>query len=673
MQYLNWNDVLVRYFFKPDAAGKRVYLCVTSSMIEEIGGITNSSLVDFVAAVKTGPPWVTRQGICQKALQAMTNWRERQLPYPPYVGYLSFFVLAAGLDGSFAPHAYYPRLRTLLDEEPVAGQYPSFNRMLELWDDLERWANEDRHGELGEFRADIAGGWINVGLPVAQVILTEQERQRLQTIFAEAGLDPTSPPSDEQFAGLLVTSGQHRLRPRTLQLLQDPAQHNSEVRTLLISAALEELREWDGQLTVDGDHSSQVYSTIRLCGRVNRVARHIQLSLRCRGRHDIPEEGLVLRLDGQTTALRCLNYMMGWSTELTVDAGGIAFDPTGIDWTVGLSGAAEEIGWKFRLPASDIRIFEDGSASGIPGIIEIPRLPKQRAFYLLCHSRAATIIETWGRSQCQDFVDLGIESGLPAGWKLFHATGVESDELIRKNFPALAFNSTARIYIEGGVRSSRNQYFSFGLPQLVVDGCDETAVVCCGDTLLEEGEDGRYVIPDSLARPGRLSIEVKHDGTVLTRRSLFICDDVLASGGGDFKGDRFGHVFEPRDDEPFVSGAAVSCEPPPCHVVFIPGIKDYGRLIFIGRVPGQIAFLSAGERLGEWNPVWAILMHRKGTAIFCGAGLQESTPVPSRVPNKKQVREWKRILWHLRKRIIPPSHAGLKRLWLSYQEEAAKL
>jgi hypothetical protein len=65
--------------------------------------------------------------------------------------------LAVGVEGDFAPHAYYPRLRTLLGEPSVVGAYPWFDRMLELWDDLERWASSDQAGRLGNFVASIAG------------------------------------------------------------------------------------------------------------------------------------------------------------------------------------------------------------------------------------------------------------------------------------------------------------------------------------------------------------------------------------------------------------------------------------------------------------------------------------------------------------------------------------
>jgi hypothetical protein len=108
-------------------------------------------------------------------------------------------------------------------------------------------------------------------------------------------------------------------------------------------------------------------------------------------------------------------------------------------------------------------------------------------------------------------------------------------------------------------------------------------------------------------------------------------------------------------------------------VSFLPESNDYGRRIFIGRVPGQVASLAAGDYPSEWSPVWAILMHRNGTAIYCGVDLRESMPVAGRAGDKKQIQEWKRVLWYRRKRITPPSHEGLRLLWLSYQGEAAKL
>jgi len=332
------------------------------------------------------------------------------------------------------------------------------------------------------------------------------------------------------------------------------------------------------------------------------------------------------------------------------------------------------LAWRFRLPASEVRVFEDGSANSIPGIVEVPRLQKQRPFYLACCSGARERIEEWGKSQCKDFVDLGIQSGVPVGWRLYHSSGAVSDGLVRKRFPSLAFNSTVRVYFENGVRSTSNQYFTFGLPQLVVDGDILNADVFCGCTRLEAEQDGRYSIPDSAISPGRLSIEVRSKDSVLTRRSLFVNDHVPTSGGYDFAGDRFGHVCAHENGEAFVAGAAGNSHAPPYDLFFLSLPEDRGRRIFIGRVPGQIAWLGAGEHPHEWDPVWAILMQRRrGFVMFCGSDLKHSEPMPGHLAERRSLQDWKQVLWYRRKRVDPPEHAALRKLWLSYQEEARKL
>src|SRR5947207_734590 len=144
MDYLDWNDQLAARFFTPESRDSRVYLFVTNDVIREVGRPAKVAVADFVAAVKRGPNWVSGGNICARAEQCLEGWRKRKLPYPPYVGYLSFFVLAAGIRGDFAKHAYYPRLRQLLGEAPTAGTYPGFSKMRHLWDDLENWTQVDR-------------------------------------------------------------------------------------------------------------------------------------------------------------------------------------------------------------------------------------------------------------------------------------------------------------------------------------------------------------------------------------------------------------------------------------------------------------------------------------------------------------------------------------------------
>src|SRR5215211_7041218 len=131
MDFQHWNDSIASHFFRPEMAGRRVFLFITEDVLLEISKDSNG-VNDFIEAVKAGPPNITRQGLCQRALQIMQDWRSKHFSFPPYIAYLALFVLSAGKEGDFAPHAYYPRLRSLLGEEPIAGQYASFDRMVSL-------------------------------------------------------------------------------------------------------------------------------------------------------------------------------------------------------------------------------------------------------------------------------------------------------------------------------------------------------------------------------------------------------------------------------------------------------------------------------------------------------------------------------------------------------------
>ncbi len=224
MDYLSWNDMIAARLFTSEMKNRRVYLYVTPDVIRGIGKVVNVGLPDFIAAIRKGPGWVSYGGICARAEQSLDGWRRHrpQLHYPPYIAYLAFFVLAAGAGrgGEFAAHAYYPRLRKLLGEEPVAGTYAGFGEMRRLWDDLEQWTQRDRGGELGIFEAHVSSCFVHVGIPISQTILSEQERLALPAIFADGALDPTAAPSEVLLSELLLRHGQSSLRAPTLRILE---------------------------------------------------------------------------------------------------------------------------------------------------------------------------------------------------------------------------------------------------------------------------------------------------------------------------------------------------------------------------------------------------------------------------------------------------------------------
>lgn len=678
MNYLTWNDRITSNFFRPEMAGRRVHLFVTEDLINELGSPEGVDVRDFIESVKSGPPWVTRQGICQKALQSWHNWRGKGLDYPPYVGYLAFFVLAAGIEGDFAPHAYYPRLRKLLDEEPTSGLLPSFDQMLELWDDLERWSNQDKRGELGSFKIDIAGNWIHVGLPLAQTLLTEYERNALPPIFAKAGLDPASPPSDQELAILLAKYGQQKFKPRTLRLLDGANSTDEALSEVLIEIILEELEEWNGTATNiarSAEHKARIYGILSLCCQVDTTAGYASLSFRCKSKRDFPEDGLLLSLDGYPNRLFCEESAMGWSSPISPESGGPAIDASKFDWSQGLLMEDSDQGWSFSLSPSPIRIFVKGAIYGLPGLVETRRLPKASPFYLAAREECCELLERWGASSCSGFKALLIARGLPQGWRFFYADAAQSDEMVKREYPLLALPSTVRLGFDGGVRISRgHQFFKFAPPRIVLDGGDDAVEIYCNGIRMNSSPiEGIYDLPQAASTSNELAIEAHRNGDKLRRLSLYLVDDFPWPSQTPVKRfGRFGDILpEAGDGLASTTGVLViGANPPPFNYSTLVETQEERRIFFVGREPGQIICWPSEPLPTTWLPVWAIPMRRSGKAVFCGASISGSEPTRSRCGDRRKLKEWKEVLWHHRRKIAPPKHKSLRSLWASFQEEA---
>jgi hypothetical protein len=679
--YLNWNDVVAAHFFNHEMAGRQVYLYVTEELIARLGRRLGEDVQGFIAAVKTGPPWTTREGLCQRALQALHNWRLKGLPYPPYIGYLALFVLAAGTEGNFAPHAYYPRLNYLLGY-PERGMLPSYNHMLELWDDLERWSTSDKKGEVGIFKARIVGNWIHVGLPIAQTVLTEQERRSLPLIFAEGGLDPTTTASPRELGRILKVYGAGVLGPRTLRLLE--TLHDEELYEVLLDTVAEELAEWDGQVeaallaTVT---RTRTFAVMRLClSNVDLVAGRLQSTLRFRLNRDFPEGRVMLTAPGLAQAFWCEEYLGGWSSPLRRSGGDLLVDAAQFNWAEGLVLVDERLGWRFRLLGRTARVFVDGIEDGLPGLVEVYTLPRARQFYLLYQRTAWPQLSGWSQEECRGFAEQRITEGLPAGWAFASVGEATGDTCVRDHFPSLSLPQNARLRLTGGIRSSAgNNFFSFALPDLYLEGGNgEEQVLCDGQVLLPTAGMQSYSLPPQLPIESKITIEVHH-GSQVIRQSLYLTGDFIWRWSSPLKEfDRWGAALEYAGSElPRVAGAVVVGEASDLsrfrRPVFLARGLDTsrrGRVFFVGRRPGQIACWPADPIPHDWDPIWAIPFTRRGCAIYCGDDPVDSTPEADPIAQGRRVDLWKEVLWHDRKRIRAPDRPVLLKLWKQYVEAA---
>ena len=219
MTYIEWNKKIAERFFGENKAGERVLLAVTRETIEDIARENDTTFADFIDAVKKGHKIKQnnqRDRICVIARDTYNTWKNQELTYPIYVAYLALFVLAVthGDSDDFSANNYYGRLRNLLDEGNKTGQYPSFDKMLELWDALERWSKK-KNGNYGEFHCEICGQHIHVGIPIYQVVLpTDDIEKNLPKIFAKMAWDCDSRPTDAEIDHALERY-KHELNNRT--------------------------------------------------------------------------------------------------------------------------------------------------------------------------------------------------------------------------------------------------------------------------------------------------------------------------------------------------------------------------------------------------------------------------------------------------------------------------
>jgi len=675
--YLAWNDALAARFFSPEAAGERVYLFVTEEVVAEVGQPLSGGLPEFISAIREGPPGLPPGiGHCQRAVRVFQGWRLRRHRYPPYIAYLALFVLAGGHKGDYDPRSYYPRLWDLLEEDEE-GTPPSFHRMLELWDDLERWSIQDRQEELGIFEARIVGQKTHIGFPLAQTLLTEDERHSLPRIFAEARLDPGTTPSDHELLRAMRVCGGGSLTPRTMRALTGSS---SELVSALLDVAADEFINWTGEVPADGARAGEIQriaGSLRLCVLADPVSGRAHVTVRCHTGKELPGQGLRLAGAGAGLMLRCSPFLPRWSNQLQVDPEGAAYGPQARMWRDGLTLTDESATWSFQLRPARIRAFIDGRREQLPGFVEVAELPRRTPFYLALHSDDLARLQGWLDQDATGWKPLQVSSGLPPGWKLIHVPEAVSDAGPKGLDERLRFADRRTMRLTGGIRAARaNTFFSFAPPRVVLEGGQPGDGVFCNDREIKEapGSVCVYELPGGLPLDQALLIEVRHGEETVRRRSLF-----LVTGFGwalDRALATFNRYGRPAGTEPGAAGASLPESPDeaeaPIDLLRTPGLRlSAPHTYFVGRLRGQLAIVPP-DPLPEWRPVWAIPFARNGDAIYCGASVPDDTPISTHVADAERVDEWREILWWRRKRIREPRERHLKSLWRLYQEAARR-
>ncbi|MEW6697568.1 MAG: hypothetical protein AB1341_09515 [Bacillota bacterium] len=672
MEYLEWNYLLTRHFFKPEMEGKEVFLFTDKSTIDVVGSHLPQALDDFINAIKTGPEWVrSKEDIYEKAYGTFFNWRKRNYKYPPYVAYLAFFVMAWSVEGDYDDKAYYPRLSTLLGvDTDVKPQ--KVKKMYELWIDLEKWSKVDKHEQFGHFTARVRGNWKHIGLPLSQTLLTVSERKNLPQFFAEYNFDPTSPPSENEIINSIIKS--NHFKQRTKRLLIANNIEGSISKKTLIGMLQEELQSWDGTVNaqiINQESSTGVYTQLKVCINYYALSETVKSTVRFKSNYQFPEEDIQFIRKRDDSIWLCRESTPMWSSVLQSTGDHKQLDASSLDWISGEVFMDETMGWKATLKPSRIKVFVEGKREKLPGWIEVSKVETRTCYLIACHKELYQSIYDWGNEHCEEFRVINA-LGLPQQWVLFKTSSIKESH---PNLDILKLPTTMTARFIGGLKIGRgNKYYSFSPPSIMIEGSDGNEKLLLNGNQIEAVDEGLWQIPEGLNISEPLIIEIAKNNEVVIRRTIVLENISLQNDYEPPARNRFGVITAEKPLDIAVAGAVVTGEGVNSIPPYPAEVPTYlsNRIIFLGKEPGQINEWPADGVPVSWKPVWAVAKvgRDKWKAYFVGT--QNELNPPERLhKNLHGWKKWKRVF--IQSTIENCRIRSLAELWRTYKRKAKTL
>ena len=638
MKYKEWNDEIAAYFFKPDMEGAPVLLAVERKVIEAIAEKNNTIFEDFINAAKQGHELSStnqRDKICAAAYKTFTTWQNQNLTYPIYIGYLALFVLAVthGDSDDFSSNNYYGRLRDLLGEEKDTGVYPSFTKMLDLWDDLEKWSMKKRNGELGEFYCNIYGQHIHVGIPIYQVALTGEDVKNLPKIFHKMGWDSSSNPTDTEIEQVLKENKNIFSRRIEKRLTNSTADFLHVLRNRFRDELLHYSDEGEPDDSVE--EAEKLHGQVVLCVNIDEGNESLKFYFRCKRTAGLPSEFV---LEEKYTVIESNS---NFSEEI---------ENFNVPWETSKTFSKDDV-YQFRYVGSKYKIFTHGEKFSLNGYVSGELFGKNENFLLCIHDDLYNKTKEWGLEHCVEFKELDNYAGLPKNWHFFEISGVKGDKNIKKYIPALAIDRDIRINPYGGVRLGRgNKFFAFATPQIQVVGTDivHSETDDGKEFNLEQSKDNSTLLSLPEYTPHNKWLTIKAGDNDKPAKLRLMLSDIWLSKQYNYEKSRV-NCFGNFDEKGTILEDFAAKE----HFSRVPAedISLGKKINYLGNNAGEVSHAYPDD----WSPVWVVhyLSRKKAEAIYLG-----SNDTDVKHYSSEKVKLWKEKIWHDRKKITPRANAN---------------
>ena len=651
MDYLRWNEKIAKHFFNPNNHDKRIWFSVKKELIEQIANDNNTNFQSFMDAIKNGPlNGASKNKVCSQAYEVFLKWKEeRNDEYPPYIAYLALFVLAANHeDDEFSNEAYYPRLYKILNEEPSRGSYPSFDKMMDLWADLQDWTQDDKKNEWGEFYCDIYGNKVHVGILYYQVVLTKEDQDNLPKIFSEEGWDSDSTPTGQEILKALENK-KHLLSKRTQNKIDNK---DSNVISRLVERVLEELEDYNHKVELEIEDDEKIKTgSIVLCMKINETTEQIETYFRCKRMKGLPDEEFeingyrISKSDNNSCiSKRISNLDIPWDQKKQINC---------------------LKGYVFYYPGKKCKIFTSGQKLDVNDLISNQHFsPSKEQLHIIIHKDLVNKLKTWGSksNNCELFNPLSF-SGLKKGWYLFKIKGIKNTDLIENDIPQLSLDKRPKIHLRGGIPLKGNQFSAYAPPPNVLI------------TGYQEITRPPYLVIDG--HKISLSLNSKDDSDIfaLPYQDIPHGKRIITYQAGELKVEKTIKLIKNEKEKIIEYSTNDLRVPEPISPIRYPklpamlSLKSHKKSYLLGEKIGEIIKWRKESLPTLWHPLWFIQFkaRKKIIAIYLGAreGISSEN---NRYNSKSQIKRWKTIVIHSKKKIRTPDVLSQKK-WKYFLEK----
>jgi hypothetical protein len=309
MNYLEWNNAIIKHFFNPENEEKEVMLYFSEAIIEEIG-INNflkpdiGYVEDFYLALRQGVNGISNDNYIQRILILEQKYLDDTfeidhipIEYPPYFIYFLAFILPFTSGNSIEDYNmnnFHDYVKQFFEIKQLTNNYNGtirnhLNDIDFLWKKINNWLIEQNNFSLGYLEEiDLPGNRSYVGKFEYHILFRKEQEERLSMVFDNNEILPDEAINEQLIRKILVNNHRYlRLSTSTRNKIADP---NDYIGNKILKRALTFYNNWDGtNYTVEG---SRGFSRNRLvlCLDFNLITSKIIFKyLRIFSKHGIPE------------------------------------------------------------------------------------------------------------------------------------------------------------------------------------------------------------------------------------------------------------------------------------------------------------------------------------------------------------------------------------------------